>query len=471
MLWLSLSLVFLLWVVSVPLLASPDEPANFVKGAAVVRGDFVGEYVAPEQLKSYWTTIVDIDPQFGSVNALPWCFAPYPDKNACTYEVATAPQVDGVAWTNMGRYPPLGFALLGLGSVFGATNDSLYAGRAIQALACVVGVASAIQILSWRRRSVVGLLAALTPGTVFLASTSSPSGLEIVSAIVLWVACPVVLSGDSGRLERLSFLVSGVVLIATRPLGAFFYLATLGACAVFAGVSARDVLARLGRSVIVVHAGVVAFMLWWYFAIFGPATSNPIDFGDVPLALSSRLEAIVRGLPRIVEQYVGNYGWLDTPTPGIAVVVSLGAVGLVLIKGRHSLGVGQWSTCVGLVVLAAGFTIVSDLNYYAILRTYGSQGRHVAPLLVGIPLLITSKLDRNVRTTLAVASATSVVAIWSFAVMIRRYSVGVVPGNVGDMWRDPPWSPPLGVTTTFVAIVVVTSAFAVTAWVIESDRL
>ena len=124
MLWLSLSLVFLLWVVSVPLLASPDEPANFVKGAAVVRGDFVGEYVAPEQLKSYWTTIVDIDPQFGSVNALPWCFAPYPDKNACTYEVATAPQVDGVAWTNMGRYPPLGFALLGLGSVFGATNDS-----------------------------------------------------------------------------------------------------------------------------------------------------------------------------------------------------------------------------------------------------------------------------------------------------------------------------------------------------------
>ena len=111
--------VVLLWSISVPLLASPDEPSNFIKGAAVVRGDVVGKDVLPESLKSYWTTVVDIDPQFGSVNGLPWCFAPYPDKPACTYDVATAPQVDGVAWTNMGKYPPLGFLLTGLGTVFG----------------------------------------------------------------------------------------------------------------------------------------------------------------------------------------------------------------------------------------------------------------------------------------------------------------------------------------------------------------
>ena len=463
--------MFLLWSISVPLFASPDEPANFVKGAAIVRGEFVGEHVAPEQLKSYWTTVVDIDPQFGSVNALPWCFAPYPDKNACTYDVATAPQVDGVAWTNMGRYPPLGFVLSGLGSVFGPTNDSVYAGRVIQALACVAGLVWAIQILSRRRRSVAGLVAALTPGTIFLASTSSPSGLEIVAALVLWVSCPAVLDGKRGLLERGAFLVSGVVLIATRPLGAFFYLSVVGACAVCARSSLRSTCARLGRLVVAVHVGAIGFMIWWYVAIFGPATSKPIDFGDVPVALSDRLNAIVRGFPRIVEQYVGNYGWLDTPTPGVAVVLSLLAVGIVGVGSGRSVDRGLLLVSVGLVAAAAGFVVVSDLNYYEILRTYGSQGRHVAPLLVGVPLLISSRLAKGVTTTLAVVSVYSVVMIWSFAVMIRRYSVGIVPGNVGEMWRDPPWSPPLGVTTTFVAVVVVTVAFALTMWAIESERL
>ena len=48
-----------------------------VKSAAVVRGELTGEDVAPEMLKSYWTTIVKIDPQFGSVNGFPYERWPY----------------------------------------------------------------------------------------------------------------------------------------------------------------------------------------------------------------------------------------------------------------------------------------------------------------------------------------------------------------------------------------------------------
>ncbi|MFZ9380921.1 MAG: hypothetical protein ACO261_05530, partial [Ilumatobacteraceae bacterium] len=69
--WVLAALLYLalgLWTLTVPLFASPDEPANFVKSAAIVRGDLVGDAVTPETLKSYWTTTVDIDPQFGSVN-------------------------------------------------------------------------------------------------------------------------------------------------------------------------------------------------------------------------------------------------------------------------------------------------------------------------------------------------------------------------------------------------------------------
>jgi hypothetical protein len=446
------------WTISSPLFSSPDEPANFVKGAALIRGDLVGEEVSPELLKSYWTTVVDIDPQFGSVNGLPWCFAPFPDKPACTYDVATAPQVDGVAWTNMGKYPPLGFLVTGLGTIFGPTNLSVYAARMLQALVCAALLLGAGVVLRRRDRTVVGLVLAVVPGTIFLAATASPSGLEIVAGIALWVVAPLVLSGGSSSLERRLFAIAGIFLIATRPLGLIFYLAVVGISLFVERVFLLDGVRNVGTRIASLHGVAVGFMVWWYLAIYGPATRTKIDFGDVPLEVRRQMEEIVKGLPRILEQYVGNFGWLDTPAPQAIVGASVASViGIALLAWR-TMGWRVWTSLAFLLGASIAFTIAADLNYYQLLRTFGSQGRHVAPFLVGIPMLIGSRFLRGSRSSLVAFVVSGVTVVWSFFVMLRRYSVGVIPGNISQMWSDPTWTPPLGITGSLVAICVVTGA-------------
>ena len=59
---------------------------------------------------------------------------------------------------------------------------------------------------------------------------------------------------------------------------------------------------------------------------------------------------------------------------------------------------------------------------------------------------------------------------WSFGVMIRRYSVGVTPGNIGQMWNDPPWVPPLGVSVTLGAMILAVGACLMVLWREESTR-
>ncbi|TSA54037.1 MAG: hypothetical protein D4R44_02335 [Actinobacteria bacterium] len=93
------------WSLLTPLFSGPDEPANFVRSAAVVRGEWVGENVAASAEKSYWTTTVQIDPQFGAANVIPWCFASFPDRPGCGSRLQEAQIIDNPAWTNMGRYP------------------------------------------------------------------------------------------------------------------------------------------------------------------------------------------------------------------------------------------------------------------------------------------------------------------------------------------------------------------------------
>ena len=446
------------WTISSPLFSSPDEPANFVKGAALIRGDLVGEEVSPELLKSYWTTVVDIDPQFGSVNGLPWCFAPYSDKPACTYDVATAPQVDGVAWTNMGKYPPFGFLITGLGTIFGPTNTSVYVARMLQSLVCAALLLGAGVVLRRRDRSLVGLVLAVVPGTIFLAATASPSGLEIVASIALWIVAPLVVSGGSSSPERRIFAIAGMFLIATRPLGLVFYLAVVGISIFVERVSLSDGVRNVGSKIASLHGVLAGFMVWWYLAIYGPATRTKIEFGDVPLDFRVQIEEIIKGLPRILEQYVGNFGWLDTPAPQSVVIAPIALVIVVALIAWRTMDRRVWTSLAFLVGASIAFTVAADLNYYQLLRTFGSQGRHVAPFLVGIPLLIGSRFSRGSRSSLVVFVVSGVAVVWSFFVMLRRYSVGVIPGNLSQMWSDPTWSPPLGITGSMVTICVVTGA-------------
>jgi hypothetical protein len=123
-----------------------------------------------------------------------------------------------------------------------------------------------------------------------------------------------------------------------------------------------------------------------------------------------------------------------------------------------------WCAIAVLLASACTFAVIADLNYYDILRTFGSQGRHIAPFLVGLPLLIGSRIETGNSFVLPASVVWGVATTWSVFVMVRRYSVGVIPGNVSQMWNDPPWQPPLGVTMTFIAAVVIVSGGMWALW-------
>ncbi|MFZ9175310.1 MAG: hypothetical protein ACO22C_04490, partial [Ilumatobacteraceae bacterium] len=131
---------------------------------------------------------------------------------------------------------------------------------------------------------------------------------------------------------------------------------------------------------------------------------------------------------------------------------SLGA--LVIAVGRL-ISPRQWFVVGFLLVASVGFTVVADFNYYELLRTFGSQGRHVAPFLVGIPIVLGTGMRRGSKLLVLIGAAWAISLVWSFMVMVRRYSVGVSLGNFMEMWNDPPWVPPLGVSTTFAAMTLV----------------
>ena len=132
------------WSLMTPLFSGPDEPSNFVRSAAVVRGEWVGDNVLPSQLKSYWTTTVNVDPRFGAANNIPWCFAPFSDRPGCGSRLEETQVTDDPAWTNMGRYPIAPFFVSGVGTVFGATDLSVRMARLMTSLLCAVLITFAV---------------------------------------------------------------------------------------------------------------------------------------------------------------------------------------------------------------------------------------------------------------------------------------------------------------------------------------
>ena len=62
-------------------------------------------------------------------------------------------------------------------------------------------------------------------------------------------------------------------------------------------------------------------------------------------------------------------------------------MGAVVVGGwAHSSAREHWALA-AIVVATVALSLYLDADYYRILRNFGTQGRHLAPLLVGIPIL------------------------------------------------------------------------------------
>lgn len=461
LLGVSLLGVMCTWSLAMPLFAGPDEPANFVKSAAVVRGEWVGRNYPATLQASYWTTYVDIDPKFGAANGIPWCFAPMREKSACNLAVEDAPVVDVPPVTNMGRYPPLSFIVAGLGTVFGPTDLSVRTSRLMLAVACSALLAVAFCIVRRREVSIAPLVVALVPATVFLSSTMSPSGLETCAAMLLWVSCMAIFSEPFDRLALVGFALSGVIVIGTRPIGAVIYVIVVALSLLAAG-HGRAIGASWRRWGVVagVHGACIALMGVWYVVVYDAQSATSLVTGQPRASTLSSVAHGLASIPRMFDEGFGDFGWLDTPMPRMAFYLLIALLGGVVAQGlsvaskRASLSV----ILLGLVV--AAMVVVIDLNYYDLFRLYGVQGRHVMPVLIGIPIVAGWRLPPSRRRDTGVISLWVIVMVWAFAGALRRYAVGIENDNAFDVLFSPEWTPIIGVWPSLVSIVVASSGFA-----------
>ena len=454
--------LMVVWSFLTPLFSGPDEPSNFIRSAAVVRGEWIGENYPASIEKSYWTTYVDIDPQFGVANSIPWCFAPFPEKPGCGIAVEDAPIVDIPPWTNMGRYPPLPFVISGIGTVFGATNLSVYMSRAMTSFASALLIAFSAYAIMQRKQSLVGLLIAITPGTVFLASAMNPSAIEICSAIALWSIFPSIHQVESKDYAiQTMFIVAGVILITTRPIGLVIYvMVSIISWVAYANIKPTSFF-KANKSALTAHGITAALMMWWYVAVYSFQTAPSLTAGSEKLSVTTQLTRSLNHIPELLDHVVGNFGWLDTPIPRGALWLYIIGTAILVTSSMKKIGQRKLLALVLLLIAVLCMSIAIDVNFYAMFGWFGAQGRHIAPVLVGLPLIIFSQFAFGNRIRFAVITGWSVVMVWSGLGALRRYTVGINGNNALSMFGERFWNPSVGVWVSMVLLVASTALVAI----------
>jgi hypothetical protein len=110
-----------------------------------------------------------------------------------------------------------------------------------------------------------------------------------------------------------------------------------------------------------------------------------------------------------------------------------------------------------LAVLAFLLAVATDINMFKVLRSYGVQGRHITPLLVGLPLLAARYLRLSLTSRITIIGLWIVAQMFAGYTALRRYSVGLIGDNFFEMFSTPAWQPPFGIWPTLVMLAVILS--------------
>ena len=488
------ALLGVVWAMSSPLMGAPDEPDQTVKAVAVARGEWRGEDIqrtSEYELRTSWIdTVVTVPEGYADLNELNACYVFKPDTpSGCAPQpVDDRTLVD--ATTYVGTYPPTYYVLVGWPSRFLPAPQGIWAMRlaSVAASAAMVGLAAA----ACRRmgRSGVlgaGVLVALTPVTVHLASVINPNGFEITAAIAVWATAFVVVTGPgvsdgdprspsgptTADLARLAFAF--VLLAGTRALSPAIAVGILATVAL-AGLR-LDVLEALARrtdariTAAAMTVGAVAASGW---VVWSKVYDNVAGAPAVGITLGSALRESWSRLPQRLHEMFGYFGWLEVPAPRALLVLWTTLI-LVLVVGAFVMGTWrQRGVLVALVAAAVAIHVVPEA-LSASRQGFIGQGRYALPVAVGVPILaawIVAVRARGGqlgwrRTATAVAVAWALGQSLGQAALLRRHVVGI-ENDLFAFVGGTGWEPPLPPVLLWVLGVVTALAFAV--WLVVGAR-
>lgn len=506
------SFLSLAWMLASPVGASPDEPAHITYAWGTATGQTVlGEKLVPttESFPYAWSAVtsqtrkkvvkgkpaytvetreqLDIRSRKYSATSVqqpqkllqypaPTCYRFHADRpvKAC---LKIPPDNDVlVAKTSyMTRYPPLFYAIEGAqlrtATAIGFSGPAvLYGARLTSVVVTLLTVGFGVFLLARRFPGyVVALvsLLALPPMAWFLAGSVNPSGVEIAAAFLL-AAAVLALRVDHARggfsVAAILAVPLGTLLLAwTRPLS--WVWASLILCLLLVPTghgkgepwTRRLPVRRLGIAAFAATALILASAMVWFGYAY-PLRSSESGAVSVPPAWAglNPIERIVLLILRtggIASEMIGNFGWLDTPLPDLAIFVwlAVASVAIGIWFGGRSPYLPRWS--VG-AVLGLGY-LAALLDEYA--GAWGWQGRYLLPVtaavcVFGVPGLANGfkrspALQRLVPALLVALLSVHVLSVvWFFF----RNVYGVAPWlrrrlpSTPLPQDTPAWTPPFG---------------------------
>jgi Predicted membrane protein (DUF2142) len=461
------------WSFASPLGSGPDEPAHLARAASLVRGQLVGTDLPHPTPAQKSTVIVKVPEVFASLETDVGCFQYKSTVPAgCQRPLNGSTRTVSVE-TYVGRYPPFYYALVGLPTLALVSVKGIYAARLVSGALSAAMLALAITSLRRCRGApllAAGLALAVTPMALYLAAVISPSGLEIASAISAWAAAMALASQRPMELGASAVGALGIsicVLVLTRALAPLWVLFILAA---MVGVGTATPWRELLRKRYV-QGWVAACLLAGLVSLFWDIAANPfLTEPGSPLPAGTTeggiFELALERLDLLVTSSIGQFGWLDTPSPYLVIVLWLGALGAVVLVAacvarRRSIAV-VLGTLVAWVVFPT-VLIVSQARQDGIL----GQGRDFMGLAVGIPIVaafVAGERFVDRRTTLRLAAVVigllAACQVVDFYAALRRYTVGTKGPLDAFSAVHHGWAAPIPALVLFIVFIMAMVALA-----------
>ncbi len=322
----------------------------------------------------------------------------------------------------------------------------------------------------------LGLLAAITPSTLFIESVINPNGLELAANLAFIAALlRVTRQGiDSSRWVWGALAVSGAITILAWQLGWVFVAVELVVVGGLLSIPTRRALVgkRRGEMVLAAGALVLAFLIYIAYGLHADLLHS--GFGISPLG-----SGLSQGLAQLRTNLFGAialFGLLNVALPSDAYYWIWFVLVLGLLAGALMLGTTRERI---VALLATAVALIFPILFFAWVQRhsgFGLQPRHVMPLLALMPLLgaeiIFRHRDRLTHPRLRLVPLLAIACLACFQLFAWLINArAAAPGRTGlSFLSHAAWSPPLGwITWAVVAAVGAATLLTLPVWPLRGD--
>jgi hypothetical protein len=206
-----------------------------------------------------------------------------------------------------------------------------------------------------------------------------------------------------------------------------------------------------------VLGGAVATSLAWYLTVYDANFGVRFELDYRVTEFDVILRHTIIDLPQHFGDSVGNFGWLDTPSPTGVVWAFVALTAAFAWRGLDGAGARRQLAVALAIVSVPVWAVALNANYQHLIGTFGVQGRHLTPFIVGVPLAAVMRRAAR-RSDLVVVGVAVVVHAWCVLVAMRRYVRGTADENLTIFLHFPIWTPPLGITGTLIVVALAHAA-------------